>query len=113
MPNRTPKYDKHDVRRALQKQGKTLTSIAKAAGRSESLCRMAFIQPSASGEAIIAAETGFPAHRIWPDRYQKAKNGTFSRIEGSKARALRKRKIAPQTITTEVCSNYERSGELT
>ncbi|WP_082735808.1 helix-turn-helix domain-containing protein [Polycladidibacter stylochi] len=64
-----PARDKFDVQRRLAAQNRTLTSLARDAGYSESLCRNAFYRPTLIGEELIIAATGYSGHDLWPDRY--------------------------------------------
>lgn len=95
----SPLYDKHDVVRCLQKQGKNLSSIAKDAGFSDSVCRLAFIRPQAMGEKLIADATGYQPQDLWPDRYDKKGNRTVSRGKNSNNPIDVKRKNHGKSLT--------------
>ncbi len=102
--------DHFDVKRALAKKGKTLTSIAIEAGKSEAICRVAFQRPSPEGEAIILKATGFCGHSLWPDRYDKQGKRLSRRDKRSKVRSRRQRKIDEGNETTRSCSYHKRSN---
>lgn len=102
-------FDIHDIRRTLKSKGETLTSIAIAAGKSESVCRAAFCRPSPDGERIIIEATGISANLIWPNRYNADGKRTVER-KRSKRRGRCKRKTSSQLNTTVSNSAHKRAG---
>ncbi|MEX0366689.1 MAG: helix-turn-helix domain-containing protein [Ruegeria sp.] len=61
-----------DILAAVQKQGRTLASLARASGIAPRTVSKALQEPCHSGEQVIADFLGKAAHEIWPNRYDKA-----------------------------------------
>ncbi len=64
-----PSWDRHAIRAAVHRKGKTLTDLARDAGVFETACREALVRPTRTGERLIAAFLGVPVQELWPERY--------------------------------------------
>ncbi|WP_172795247.1 helix-turn-helix domain-containing protein [Pseudovibrio hongkongensis] len=105
-----PARDKFDVQRKLASQNRTLTSLARDAGYSESLCRGAFCRPTLLGEALIIAATGYCGHEIWPDRYDCTGTRHVRQGKATQNRCVSQCQTASDCVATKLCSNHKRSA---
>lgn len=64
-----PCWDRHAIRAAVHRGGKSLTRLARDAGVFESACREALVRPCTTGERLIAEFLHVPLHELWPERY--------------------------------------------
>ena len=66
-----PALDWHGIRAAVQRQGMTLTELARRNGLAENACRRVSYQPHYPAQEVIAAFLGMKPEELWPDRYPK------------------------------------------
>lgn len=87
-PAETDGMHKADIQAAIKKKGKTLTQVATAAGLGRAACRNALCRKHVRGEKAIAAELGLPLWELWPDRWEKAPDGSAARIDLRRTRSV-------------------------
>lgn len=60
-----------DIKAAVRRRGRTLSSVARDAGIKEDALRRALVVPRRAAEAAIAAELDEHPKVIWPTRYNE------------------------------------------
>ena len=76
-----------DIKASVRKTGTTLTALALANGLSPSACRKALSVPCPRADRAISECIGKPLHKIWPDRYDRAGNRQFTKVNKTHLRA--------------------------
>ncbi|MEO2038864.1 MAG: helix-turn-helix domain-containing protein [Martelella sp.] len=68
------KWDRPAILAEVQRQGMTLTGIARDAGLNESACRQGIIGASRKGAEAIAKAIGVPFRELFPDSYTRGRH---------------------------------------
>lgn len=66
-----PGWHRADIKAAVEKRGKTLTSLANESGVHPAACRRAICARNPPGERAISALIEVPLWELWPDRWAK------------------------------------------
>lgn len=82
-------WDRHEIKAAIHRRGKTLFALAQEAGIEASSCWVALNRRHRAGEAAISNFLNVPLSVLWPDRYpsaalRRASNDAASRVASQK-----------------------------
>ena len=62
-------WDKHEIKAALGRMGKTLASIERENNLNKNDLSVSFNRPFEKADRVLSKALGVPLYEIWPDRY--------------------------------------------
>lgn len=71
LPNEHSVWDKHSIKAAIARKGKSLSDLARSVDMPETTLRSALDKPCLSGEIAISKFLEIPLHILFPNRWDK------------------------------------------
>lgn len=79
LPHTEHVWDKHAIKAAIYRKGKTLSDLAKENGIPAPTLRSALVKPTKNAEIIISNFLNIPVYELFPDRWTKENKRIYPR----------------------------------
>lgn len=81
LPNEHSVWDRHSIKAAIARKGKSLSELAREIDMPETTLRTALDKPCLSGEKAIANFLGIPLHILFPTRWDENGKRIYPRTQ--------------------------------
>ena len=81
IPPKEQIWDRHAIKAAIYRKGKTLSDLARDNGLPEPTLRSALIKPTKNAELVISQFLEVPLHELFPDRWTEESKRIYPRTQ--------------------------------